>query len=925
MLPLVNLSIMLWRRLDAHAVRRLPPSRFGRGLAGCCLFHWLFTSVAAAGAPVTPLPNFDFTRSSGLDGWAAQHDLAPLTGDSRGLVARITGSDPYLAGPARDYPERTPLWLQIRLFSERGGEGQVFFFRDHPTEELSVRFAVAAGAWDEIRVPIPALGSSFRLRLDPPGDRGECVIARVGFEERIALIAPVWPPPAAVARTPNPFIVTAGDLRLLHERSGWGAFVVEAGGEPAAIGYQQPLLGYLDRQQVRWLSLSSTNRSGRVQRQGAGVRCEARWRDGDGATWSVRQEFQPASPQAIRVTTTWQVDRVRDVVYLPVLTLFPGVGTHGPHKNQGLCAGLEYLGDEPSSSEADVEGPESWRLVPTASKWTFPLMAVQAQRHYVGLLWEPQPDLAAIHDSPDRQYHSGGHVMGLLMPGSDGANREENSLLPYAPCRLQPGQPRQVQAIIVGGTGHSVVAAVQDYVRLRGLPPLPEHGYTADAYFSLAARGWLDSKVREEGLFRHAVWPGFGAQRASDAAVWMRWLAGRPGSSQRAGELERAVASALRDFPAAELNGRQIGHVTRPLPALVFGGVADNAQAARDHGRALLGRFEPDGGIRYQAAAGGVDYGRTHSSREASGLAAATVHALLESAVFAGDRDLWHASLDKLRALDRFHGGVPRGAQTWEVPLHTPDILASAHLVAAYTLGYEMTGESAFLAEARYWAWTGVPFVYLSAPVAGPVGLYGTIPVYGATSWRAPVWLGRPVQWCGLVYADALQQLQCSDPSGPWKHLARGIVAAGLQHTWPDSDADRGGLLPDFYLLKAQRRDGPAINPATLQVPAIPFFDQPPPYSRHVFRRHGVVAHAAGELRSAEERPDTLSLETVPWPSASSALFLNGVWSEPEVWLNGSRVTVAPPHEYRPATGHLVLMLQGPQRVELRFRHSAPP
>jgi hypothetical protein len=86
-----------------------------------------------------------------------------------------------------------------------------------------------------------------------------------------------------------------------------------------------------------------------------------------------------------------------------------------------------------------------------------------------------------------------------------------------------------------------------------------------------------------------------------------------------------------------------------------------------------------------------------------------------------------------LSAMAKFKDTVPRGAQTWEVPLHTPDILASAYLLRAYTLGYEVTGDTNLLEQARYWAWTGVPFVYLTPPSDRPVGLYSTIPVLGAT------------------------------------------------------------------------------------------------------------------------------------------------------------------------------------------------
>src|SRR5207253_4383048 len=137
----------------------------------------------------------------------------------------------------------------------------------------------------------------------------------------------------------------------------------------------------------------------------------------------------------------------------------------------------------------------------------------------------------------------------------------------------------------------------------------------------------------------------------------------------------------------------------------------------------------------------------------------------------------------------------------WEVPLHTPDILASAYLVRAYTLGYEVTGDNDFLDQARYWAWTGVPFIYLTPPTDKPVGVYSTIPVFGATQFTAPLWIGLPVQWCGLVYSDAIRRFARHDPSGPWIELANGIARAGLQHTHLATDANYQGLLPDSFEL----------------------------------------------------------------------------------------------------------------------------
>ncbi len=84
----------------------------------------------------------------------------------------------------------------------------------------------------------------------------------------------------------------------------------------------------------------------------------------------------------------------------------------------------------------------------------------------------------------------------------------------------------------------------------------------------------------------------------------------------------------------------------------------------------------------------------------------------------------------------------------WELSLHTPDVLASAYLVWGYLRGYQLTGDAAHLKEARRWALSGLPFVYQWSRY--PVMMYATTPVFGATNWRAPNWIGRPVQWCRL-------------------------------------------------------------------------------------------------------------------------------------------------------------------------------
>jgi hypothetical protein len=730
---------------------------------------------------------------------------------------------------------------------------------------------------------------------------------------------PQWPKLPVLELSSKSLVVRAQDLELASSPTTSGVFSVRVAGEPMALGQSLPMIGYVAGGRMRWFGLATApnaKHSLAVRRKAILTSMEAT--DLDGAVWKLQQQFSPGLiPGAIDIRTEVTVDQDRSVAFLPMLMVFPGAKSFGAIKKQGLFAGLEYLDNEPSSSEADVIGPASKRQVPDCLKLTFPLMAIQEDGRYLALTWEMQPGISAVFDSPDRLFGSGGHVMGLIFPGSDGENREEGSLLPRATRVLHAHQPLIVRATLLGGLGSSVVPAIQQYVSLRGLPPLPVTNLDVQNYVSLAAGGWLDSKIREGNLFRHAVaGDNFQPGRAADAAVWMDWLASQTRQPALALRLCDTAKNALASIAPQDLNLADIGHVRYPLAALMYGHVAENATRAQQVGQQALAGFEADGSVHYRPQPGGQDYAKTHFSNEASGFASTAVASLLEAAAFCGDRGLLDAALDRLRAMDRFRDAVPRGAQTWECPLHTPDILASAHMVRAYTLGYELTGDPAFLAQARYWAWTGVPFVYLVNPTPQPIGLYSTIAVFGATSWRAPVWLGLPVQWCGLVYADALYRLVRDDPKGPWKQLADGITLSGIQQTWPAEDRDLQGLLPDSFVLRAQKRNGPAINPATLEACAARLFNRPA-YDFWSFRQNSVRVHAPGEISHAREQPGRVSFDIESWVEAPYYVLINGLAQQPRVAINGRPTDLSGGNQFLQKEGWLILELKGKARVDI--------
>ncbi|HEY8750865.1 MAG TPA: hypothetical protein VIM11_22970 [Tepidisphaeraceae bacterium] len=863
------------------------------------------------------MPEFDFRDAGQVKQWAPTHDLAGLEGTAEGMLLRISGGDPYTLGPARDYPEGVALRATVRLRATDSGTLEVFYFKRGPSQAQSVRAELKGGAWTDVKLRLPALGSGYRLRIDPPGDRGECIIESIRIEAANVIPQPVWPKPAEViagagAGTSS---VRSGDLTLTHAGQLGQGFTVSVGGVAMAIGWNRGLIGHIYHDRPVWIPLDVKPT---VQVAGQTIVETSRVRDEGGGNWLITRRYTPATqPGAIDVETSVGVDQNRSVIFVSMFGLFPGAGSFGASKHQALSPGLEYLGDEPSSSEADVIGPASHRQVPDSIKITFPLMTVAAKGKYVGLIWEPRAEFSAVFDSPDRLFGSGGHVMGVIFPGSDGLNRVEGSLLPDEAVMVEANKPILLKATIIGGSGDDVTGAVRQYISLRGLPSIPKP-LDAQTFFEQAASGWLDSGIRAGDRYRHAIPGNFGAHSAADAAMYQDWLAEHVSDPALKQKLRDAASSAIEQVAPKAYDAAAVSHVRYPVQSLIYGHVSENVEEARRRGHALLARFETDGSVRYRPPAK-VDLGKTNPTPEANGLTAPLVAQVLEDAAITGDPELIREGLRLLHAMDKFAGDVPRGAQTWEVPLHTPDVLASAHLVRAYTLGYELSGDEHSLELARYWAWTGVPFIYLTSP-SEPVGPYAGIAVFGATQWTAPVWMGLPVQWCALVYADALYRLERHDPTGPWKQLADGITVSGIAQSWPKgSDAMRQGLLPDSFSLRSQVRHDPGINPGTLMAEAARVYGKVPLYDFVSARKSGLLIHAPGKISDVEDTQSGAKFEVEGWSGRPYNLLVAGIKAKPEVRIDGRVIGLGGVNEFDEAGRRLVLQVKGRVGIELRL------
>jgi hypothetical protein len=885
----------------------------------------LLAFMGAFSCPVLgkTVATWDFTK--GLQGWQGNKDVPDLTVSPEGLVFETTGIDPWLEGPAVEMPGAGLTRVRVRMKSQAEPHAELFYGRVFQAGR-SVRFTVQNdGQWHEyslfIREP---LGPGTRFRLDPAAGTGRVVVGSIQIEALPPVQAPPFAPPERPTRgTAEPASLESGDLVIEHYRGGWGDYVVKVADREMAAGYGGEMIGVLLNGQSQWLKLREGNVTWRAA--SGEILCQTVVRDSGGARWQVKRRFQ-SRPKVgtISVQTVCLVDQDREVIHIPWLTLFPGLGTFGQRKTQGLFAGLEYLEDEPSSSMADITTAEHVRRVPDPVKITLPLMAIAHDDRCLGLMWEPSNMVAAVFDSPDRVYGSSAHVLALAAPGV-GDCRFENDMVAHTPFTLKANEPLAMRAIIVGSRGKTVMPAVQRYVELRGLPDVPPFGGGFEAAVTLLAHGWLDSAVNEAGLFRHAVWgESFRATPAADALMYMDWLASHARDPNLVARLEKGRDLGLTKIPLGQPYTGTVSHTRTPTAPFLFGSIETYVEQRRAEALGLLKGFDEQGIKLYRP--GKVDYSKTHFAKHANGLAAADVARILEAATMAADPQLLEQGLsllDKQTAL--YANTVPRGAQTWEVPLHTPDILACAHLVQAYTLGYIISRKPEYLEQARYWAWTGVPFVYLTHPTEGEIGPYATIAVLGATNWQAPVWLGLPVQWCGLVYSSALHFLSRYDKGGPWEEIAKGITAAGLRMTWPASDQKRQGLLPDVFDLRGQRRDGPAINPGTVQARVPELFDKGTLYDVSRLPNRGWFIHAPCPIRDLRETPGSVTFTVDGWGDKTFRVLLSGVKEPPaqiEARPIGSERTkqVAPDrttvhHDARQRL--LVVTLAGPSEVDM--------
>ncbi|MEN6304954.1 MAG: hypothetical protein ABFD96_19640 [Armatimonadia bacterium] len=502
--------------------------------------------------------------------------------------------------------------------------------------------------------------------------------------------------------------------------------------------------------------------------------------------------------------------------------LYVGEGSWGGKKTEAVFPGLEWLvRDEVSSSTLDISPllMERWRWCPPAHAVTIPAMSVYHDGITVGLLWDHLQKTGgltrprAVFGAPDRFEGRNACLLGLMAPG--GADPEwwvAPRRATEQPWPVKPGQPLRLTAQLYAKAGTTdALTAMDRWFAIHGAPK-PErlpHGRDWEDEIAFSARGYLDSlwDPKTQKWFASLNGPqqmmglGWHPQYLYDV-VYASRLSPDPDIKrrciERAAEVQRLSGG---QAPAAEDMAFEFG---KPVARLIGQG---------DVAAGLIKSQGADGAWRFRARIeksgifAGRDYGELGPDQAAEvGTCAANAYSLLRYARMTGDPQATAAGLKALEFMKQFT--VPRAAQVWEVPVHTPDVLASADACEAYLEAYQITGDKQYLQQAVFWARTGLPFCYVWDTPGYESLRYASIPVFGA-SWYTCNWFGRPVQWNGLRLARAYTKLQAHDQSYPWATIAEGLTVSCMwqQHgaqtggtdIWPDHNEKWTALWPDNF------------------------------------------------------------------------------------------------------------------------------
>jgi hypothetical protein len=492
----------------------------------------------------------------------------------------------------------------------------------------------------------------------------------------------------------------------------------------------------------------------------------AAWTDGAGVNWSSNVVLGAGkSAGEIEVTATLESVVPRQILAFSGPWLLVGDGSTGIRKDSAQLPGIEWLGyDDVSSNQSHIPGLRDQR-VPHPNKITVPALGFVVDGKMISIMWNPRQlwdgendRPSAVFDSPNRTYGQANHLIGLFVP-SVPQWVQESTFKAKEPYDLLPGKRLELSFSIVASDQAAAPSPVSRWYDMNGVPAPPTLDRTYDEEVALCGLN-ARSEVDLQSTILQSIATAETVLRKQDADGWWTW-----------------------SYPESTLI--QILNWTWAKDLEDFGRQGETSIAA------------------YSS-----EYNRRNDNLE-----------LFRSACYTGD-PRFVESIDKaLHQARRFER--PEGASPWELGVRAADILGAAKGVQAFSQGYKLTGDSRWLERARYWAWAGLPFIYVWEAKDQPHMKYGGIAVYGG-SFSDYTLLGQKITWTAQEFAEALLTLDSVDPSGPWRKIVQGIVHNLIMEH--EKSGPHKGMWPDWRDVTKDRvmanvwyRDDPRIGRLLLQ------------------------------------------------------------------------------------------------------------
>ena len=506
-------------------------------------------------------------------------------------------------------------------------------------------------------------------------------------------------------------------------------------------------------------------------------------------------------------------------------------------KTHALFPGLQYLeANEPYTASAFIGSKLADQHIPHPYKIAVPVMAVETKDGIIGLSWDPLQEWVPGHALPSAQFEPDRQLMTIFAP-SIPEYVDENQDYARTPYTLLPGKKLTLKMSFFVDPGKKITDVIPDYFAAHGLPKAPPIAGGIEGTIETCFKAYTQSLYSKEakGWKNHF---GLGQSYSPNPNYASLILA----ESFRKSKPELARGCGI------DPNAQLAQYTGIPLDWFT-----DGARAGAD---AAIARQSPDGGFPYTITEdmskrilefkpmSGVDATTLGTVGETnSGLIARELGGILDYAVRTGEKKYVDAGLLGLSKLNTFT--VPRGAQTWEVHAHAPDVYAAALCVNVNIAGYHLTRDDKYLDYARFWAQTGLPFVYSWAvpisdvpdavlhfdengegknPILDKSGAFysdtrryinpgATIAVFGSSFYFVN-WFGTPVQWCGLVWANSVRAYTKLRPDPVLQAVADSVFASATQQQFDKGFA--AGTYPDSWNLASNTASTAFIAPDSI-------------------------------------------------------------------------------------------------------------